>query len=391
MNKNLDLTKILKNCPKGTKFYSTIYGEVYFKEINLKCDYQIVFTLSNGCNRSVTSNGINDLRYDGECILFPSKEQRDWSKWCMPFVNGDIIFYDNKIAIFKEWDNRTEIKTYATLYENFKIGKDGRLFGEDICIEARLATEEEKQKLFNVIKDNDYKWNTDKKRFEKIVKFNDGDIVFICTKDVNEYRWLAIFKEIKDDKYITYFDLCIDNDHFFYYKNDYSILCDSSVITEQRLATENEKQQLFYAIKKRGYSWNAETKTLVIEPRFKAGDIIQDVDKYKVKITEVNLEDEVYDYESLIAKGIGGIGFNEQNNWKLVHNKFNTNTLKPFDKVLVRNRKENPWIASYFSHNNRNKICAVNGFWKYCIPYNNETAHLVGTNNEEPEYYKQED
>ena len=45
---------------------------------------------------------------------------------------------------------------------------------------------------------------------------------------------------------------------------------------------------------------------------FKAGDIIQDIDSYKVKITEINIDDECYGYESIIAKGIGSIPFNEQ-------------------------------------------------------------------------------
>ena len=108
------------------------------------------------------------------------------------------------------------------------------------------------------------------------------------------------------------------------------------------LATEEEKQKLFEAIKDNGYKWNAETKTLekLVIPKFKVGDVIQDIDTYKVKITEVSIEDECYEYESMDIKGIGSIGFSEQDNWELVPNKFDINTLKPFDKVLVRDNDE---------------------------------------------------
>jgi hypothetical protein len=87
MNENIDLTKILKDCPKGTKFYSMIDGEVKFVKIsnNPKLVYftshQSAFsTFSNQGTFSTFENG--KLYHDkGECILFPSKEQRDWSKF----------------------------------------------------------------------------------------------------------------------------------------------------------------------------------------------------------------------------------------------------------------------------------------------------------------------
>ena len=91
-------------------------------------------------------------------------------------------------------------------------------------------------------------------------------------------------------------------------------------ITVNRLATEEEKQKLFDAIKANGYKWNTVTKTLekLIVPKFKVGDIVQDEDAYKVKITEINIEDKCFGYESIIAKGIGSISFSEQDNWELV-------------------------------------------------------------------------
>lgn len=80
INKNLNLVEILKDCPEGTKLYSPIIGEVEFKRIKY-CEYPIVTCSKNG-NRilSFTKDGL--FFSEGECImLFPSKDQRDWSKF----------------------------------------------------------------------------------------------------------------------------------------------------------------------------------------------------------------------------------------------------------------------------------------------------------------------
>ena len=81
MNKNIDLTKILKDCPKGTKLYSIIYGEVEFNRIEKRNIYSIIFVTKGGNERTVTSDGKHYNYCDGDCTLFPSKDQRDWSKF----------------------------------------------------------------------------------------------------------------------------------------------------------------------------------------------------------------------------------------------------------------------------------------------------------------------
>ena len=90
MNENIDLTKILKDCPKGTKLYSTIFGEVEF----IECDdlYQIVVA-KEGRYYYFTSQGafiFERIKYHmGECVIFPSKDQRDWSKFNAPRYKRD--------------------------------------------------------------------------------------------------------------------------------------------------------------------------------------------------------------------------------------------------------------------------------------------------------------
>ena len=84
MNENLDLVEILRDCPKGTKLYSPIYGDVELIKVRQhsnNSDYQIEIRLSNNSTDDLTIDGRLYEEFDGECMLFPSKEQRDWSKF----------------------------------------------------------------------------------------------------------------------------------------------------------------------------------------------------------------------------------------------------------------------------------------------------------------------
>ena len=107
MNENIDLTKILKNCPKGWKFYSSVYGEVEFIEISInpippymtredeewylthinEREYPIKLMTDSG-EYCVSHTGRH--RYGvGECTFFPSREQRDWSKFTAPWLKKE--------------------------------------------------------------------------------------------------------------------------------------------------------------------------------------------------------------------------------------------------------------------------------------------------------------
>ena len=85
----IDLTKILRDCPKGTKLYSLLHGEVLFRGIDENSDYPIVYDIIFSTDiinmYSITRNGTYSNKYNGECILFPSKDQRDWSKFSAPW------------------------------------------------------------------------------------------------------------------------------------------------------------------------------------------------------------------------------------------------------------------------------------------------------------------
>ena len=97
MNEKIDLTKILKDCPAGTKLYSTIYGDVKFSHIFKDSDGPIVLHTCKGGVVVVTKHGRHSINYEneGECVLFPSKDQRDWSKFTAPWYKKER--FDPKI------------------------------------------------------------------------------------------------------------------------------------------------------------------------------------------------------------------------------------------------------------------------------------------------------
>ena len=87
MNENIDLAKILKDCPKGWKFYTPIWGEVTFNGIKREYCGICIDTIC-GC-QIITIEGYYTYTSGAECIIFPSKDQRDWSKFVAPWYKKD--------------------------------------------------------------------------------------------------------------------------------------------------------------------------------------------------------------------------------------------------------------------------------------------------------------
>ena len=296
-NEELNLAELLKDCPVGTKLYSTVCGEVEFVEVTKDSSiFPIITRDSNSIKQVFTKKGCYIDSGFAECVLFPSKEQRDWSKYQRPLKDGDII-YDRllkKICIYSLYGDKTP------------------------CIKG-------------------------------------------C-------RYNESFIQLKFEKLEGLIPISIQ---------DY------------RLASEEEKHKLFHAIKNEGYQWNTETKTLekLIVPKFKVGD------KIRHKTTN---KDDIYEISKVYDDSYGLVGFTwmiymkYQDNYELVPNKFDISTLKPFDKVLCRHSAKDKWKAHFFSHINtgyREYPFYATFAYRYCIPYNSETKHLVGTTEEAPEFY----
>ena len=181
MNENLNLVEILKDCPNGTKLYSSVFGEVELDHIDTNANYPIIIRLKGEeGHESLTSEGKMFVDYDGECVLFPSRDERDWSKFkpTCEFKDGDILSYQcecfiNRTIYIYRCHESVNTAYYVALSGNnneFMIDNIGRWALNGYNDTARFATEEEKQKLFQAIKDNGYNWNAETKTLEKLVE-----------------------------------------------------------------------------------------------------------------------------------------------------------------------------------------------------------------------------
>ena len=125
MNDNIDLTKILRNCPKGWEFYSPFMGDVKFYEVDQKVNTVVVI---------LKSGGLCDFNEDGtielegitsdEIMLYPSRDQRDWSKFTAPWYKNEK-FDPNTLKPFDRVltrpleDERWEINFYSYTNPNW--------------------------------------------------------------------------------------------------------------------------------------------------------------------------------------------------------------------------------------------------------------------------------
>lgn len=104
MNENINLIEILKNAPKGTKLYSSLIGDCELKFVSVSRDNitvkykKIISTDNNSFDTTTFDKFGRYFTYYGECTLFPSKEQRDWSKFKIDLpIDTTVVVSDNKI------------------------------------------------------------------------------------------------------------------------------------------------------------------------------------------------------------------------------------------------------------------------------------------------------
>lgn len=178
MENKINIAKLLKDCPKGTKLYSPLVGECTLEHIHSELK-KILISASDGTTLTFHNNGTYFQMDNSECLLFPSKDQRDWSKFQRPFKDGDILIsgLEDNPFIFKRINGLGNAQCYCAIscFGQLILNNDNWT-----CIKGcRLATEEEKSKLFQAIKDNGYHWNPETKTLEKLVepKFKLGDRV----------------------------------------------------------------------------------------------------------------------------------------------------------------------------------------------------------------------
>ena len=110
MNENLNLVGILKDCPEGTKLYSPVFGEVKFESIN-DIIGPIIVTTNTGNAECFTADGKMHT-YNDDCLLFPSKEQRDWSK----FKPSKPKFNPNTLQPFDKVLARNDMEDWSCMF-----------------------------------------------------------------------------------------------------------------------------------------------------------------------------------------------------------------------------------------------------------------------------------
>ena len=219
MEQELNLVDILKDCPLGTKLYSTIHGEVELEEIKTDNKYPIVFYYRDTSGEryldSVTGDGRRKITYCGECTLFPSKEQRDWSKFKVEpeLVDGEIYFAK---TITAEWiyiykKNYTFKTNHYVAVLNYNLTDFNNIcttYNENIIL-LRNAAEEEKRMFFKIIEKNGRKWDADEKKLVKIEpKFDINTLEpfdKVLVRDMDSQKWHGqLFDGLNEDTKYTF-------------------------------------------------------------------------------------------------------------------------------------------------------------------------------------------
>lgn len=386
MNENIDLTKILKDCPKGWKLYSPMFGEIDFLKIH---DNVYAILATQGCHSaSFTKEGFYYADTDGECLLFPSKDQRDWSKFTAPWYNPKKQDEDKKERKVEQASSQTnEQKSADKIEPRFKVG-DWVVRGDTI---AQILDIQEQYYVGLDINGKDFVssrfLNDDKIHLWTINDAKNGDVL------VNGSN-IFIFHFINNRRLMGYCHVNMDDGHFY---NDIGRNeCFCTIDAPVTPSTKEQRDLLFQKIKETGYKWNTKTNTFekLVEPKFKVGDkIVNSHAEYIGVPGSQGIISEITDNKYIFTDG-SHIFIGNQDNWELVPDKkpkFDPKILKPFDRVLVIDYPSQHWcvgLFSYYIKSDTYPCKCVGSHYKYCIPYNDDTKHLVGTTEEAPKFYR---
>lgn len=455
----INIAELLRNCPKGMELYSPIFGNVYLDKIR---PHLAIIVTTDKEQGDFKEEFLYDGRYgmNGECMLFPSKGKTTWEGFIPPcqFKDGDVIsVIVNKnlwYGIYQKEFNAVLYcyVDYSTATESiYLLDKNGMCLINDIS-EIRLATEDEKQKLFQVIKDNGYKWNPETKALEELVepkfKIEKGKW-YVCIKDLlDNYANKAFHKgdtyyspedgylipgnsnvPSKVEYYIDeYFrdwtiqdakdgDVLIDK----VYHGEFPFLFKEAKSSDIKTDYLNPLTILGYCgIGKVGFTkgegWG-DTANCTYYPAAKEQRdfLFQKIKEagYKWNLETKTLEklpmfkvgDRIQwhgthiNYPIRVVKSLEGdryrldngnyIKFGNEHAYKLL--KFDITTLKPFDKVLVRKDDKKRWGIQFFERLNnvlKDTFVCMNGHRYHQCIPYEGNEHLLNTSNEPVDFYK---
>ena len=188
----VNIAEILKYCPRGTKLYSPICGDCVLEGVDLDETYCIEVVPSNNGHQLFTKEGLFLCEQkDAECLLFPSKYQRDWSKFRIPIKRGDIMMDADGnypfIASGEVTENGAPKYICGIDVYNILLKDSSNPWTSDFYIPA---SEDVKEKLFKAIDDAGYKWDGEN-LVKKEHQFKPFDKVLV--RDSDDDLWAAAF------------------------------------------------------------------------------------------------------------------------------------------------------------------------------------------------------
>jgi hypothetical protein len=246
----MDLRIYLKNIPAGTTLYSIVEGPVNFRSVT---NDKIIVLDHNHCIQEYHFSGrLYGSGLDGECLLFPSKELRDWDLFTK-FKKGDIVVKAGLIVIFDHLKDGDTIVYNAIRRTNGTI-----VVKTDVGIgnarDARPATQEEKDIFFNSLTKAGYSWNGE----EVVPIFKKGDIVVSgggCIAIVDHVGEFGSFNNV------IHYQCCLDSQGEFNFGVDVGVgrACNC------RYASTHDQERILKKLNELGYVLDEDT---VIKKRF---------------------------------------------------------------------------------------------------------------------------
>lgn len=320
METKLNIAEILKDKPEGTKLWTDVFGSVTLYVVTDVCD---AFQVKHH-NKEPWFDKEGKLYREGVLCIYPSNSMRDWSKFA--WKKGDVLQHSEYplTVIFESFEDDTYTSFKCKYCFDFESASKWLVSNSNCSTKHfyKVSDEEAKEFIKKVELNYNGKLKMETLEIEKTQPdFKDGDI--LCVIDnFDKYHYILIYKG-QDANYIYRYVAMFEDNSLNMKKG--------SCLTKpkgysMRLATEEEKQQLFDALAKENKAWDAEKKQIVdLKPKIE---------------------------------------------------------LKPFDKVLVREEEYSEWQADFFSNiDEDNRFVCIGSTWSFCIPYNEETAKLIGTTN----------
>lgn len=420
--KDIDIYEILKDEEYGTELYTPKCGRVWHSGMaNDKDSAKAIWTEDkDGREHFFDKNG--KIYKEGEVLLFPSNEMRDWSKF---FKKGDVLIcYEGKKPYYTIFDG-FEDNTYRAFkgkfahdcYEDKWYQNEGNLSTNTF---QKLNREDSEIYVTEIEERFGGKLNRETLEIEKPQpEFKEGDVLFVkCQGD----NFIEIFKYSKKNGDLFDHASLVPRTQELDTSGKYKI-CKESIV-EIRLATEEEKEQLFSALGKKGKRWDIEKKQIVdLKPAFEVGKLYvfreEDEDgeltiigklidknesedtltfgnQYEIE-NEKFVTDQTFDLRISVSKELREATENEVELfnkhyaiWKKEKEEREQPAFKPFDKVLVSNGEEYNWQPAFFvSDRGEEAIYRYNVLpiqsgkvadFAFCIPFEGN-EHLTFTSD----------